>query len=247
MNTHTGAGDKHNLPVGSPANNLTQLKNIDDEDDDENDGDAVEFYFEEGLPVEEGSNLDKKKTGSAASFDEKDELLGENVSETVVKKENAQKTFARSLSTSSNTTSNTTTNNKTGKSQFYFPKSEQKESTSTQQAASGDLASGITLLPKHVYKEKYLHGLHNVTCVYTSSRLNTDSLKPDNVYVVGKLLLTNFKLIFMPYQDKGEDRLFTVDSRLELFGHAKNSPLEVVIPLSFIYEVRACEYRSYDL
>jgi len=165
--------------------------------------------------------------------------------------------------TSSNTTNNNNNNNnnnnipngtkngvnKKGKSQFYLP--DNAESTNefanthhsyTQHSSISDLFHGLTMLPKNVFKEKPIAGLHNVTCVYSSDYFNVNTLRADCVNVTGRLLLTNFKLAFLPYPVKYDaNKLFNVDHRLELFRNT-HSPLDFVIPLSYIYDIKGCKF-----
>jgi len=138
--------------------------------------------------------------------------------------------------------------NKTGKSQFYLPDNIESNTTSrnnsySQHSSISDLFNGLTLLPKHVFKEKPIAGLHNVSCVYSSNSLNVNTLRTDNVCIPGRLLLTNFRLAFLPYFPCKYDasKIFMADRRLELFRNT-HSPLDLVIPLSFVHDIKACKF-----
>jgi hypothetical protein len=138
--------------------------------------------------------------------------------------------------------------NKTGKSQFYLPDNIESNTTSrnnsySQHSSISDLFNGLTMLPKNVFKEKPIAGLHNVSCVYSSNSLNVNTLRTDNVCIPGRLLLTNFKLAFLPYSPCKYDasKIFMADRRLELFRNT-HSPLDFVIPLSFVHDIKACKF-----
>ena len=250
VESHENKLKSPHLPFKKINNYIT---NIDDEEDIEPEIDLVDgdhYFYEDTNLSEENYNLEKKKSLSLGSFDEKDELISENETQ---KAFSPTKVLARSISSGLNAASDlspspekplnetkSVAGGKTGKSQFYLPDIEQKNVSYLQQTVN-ELFSGLTLLPKHVFKEKFVFGLHNVTCIYSTAHLNVNTLRTENVSVHGKLLLTNFKLAFLPYQNKYDTKIFTVDPRLELFRN-DHSPLDLVIPLSFVYDIKACKY-----
>ena len=105
----------------------------------------------------------------------------------------------------------------------------------------------LDFLEKCDFDEKILIHINNVSCLSETSnflhskesKTSMDGLK--NLF--GKLILTSYRLLFLPYHyddriDLGS--LFSSDPNLQLFNN-KSSPLAVVIPLSFIYEIKASE------
>jgi hypothetical protein len=62
--------------------------------------------------------------------------------------------------------------------------------------------------------------------------------------------LTNFKLVFIPYEQEDIEneslKVFTVDTRLNMFANKTNSnrQLDIVIPLGFVYDIKASSISS---
>ena len=97
--------------------------------------------------------------------------------------------------------------------------------------------------------EKYIFDLENVNCVFSlSSQLmpeNVKEIKNANARVKGRLILTSYRLLFVacdPEKMNKADSLFDVDKRLLLFNCQKLD-FSVVINLASIYEIRACKKR----
>lgn len=112
------------------------------------------------------------------------------------------------------------------KSKFYVQDDENRQSTE---------------FKKFFNNERLLYTLHNVTSFYSSSVLTSNSHKEtsvDTIKVKGKLMLTNFQLLFIP--NKKHLRVCELDERcLSLFNH--EMPLSFVLPLTFIYELKTCK------
>ena len=116
------------------------------------------------------------------------------------------------------------------RSKFYVQDDENRQSTE---------------FKKFYQNERLLFTLHNVTSFYSSSVLTSNSHKEtsvDTIKVKGKLMLTNFQLLFIP--NKKHLRVCELDERcLSLFNH--EIPLSFVLPLTFIYELKTCKYFSH--
>ncbi len=111
-----------------------------------------------------------------------------------------------------------------GKSKFYFP--------------PNDSADGSTQYQKLFTNEYLVFTLENVVCICS----NNDSLSENPSFQVkGKLILTNFQLVFIPnfIQSDSESQ----DERyLSLFNHERIFSL--VIPLTFIHELKTCNLQN---
>lgn len=249
--------------------NANEIENLEEYSDDYYNGDNDDYIHYEDTIEDVPNILDKKKSLSLGSFDEKDELLAnENdlLTQQKIVSASSSKSFVRSISSGLNAANdlsppNINVNNinlnngknssKKGKSQFYLPDSTDSNDgytstqlSYTQHSSTSDLFNGLTMLPKNIFKEKPIAGLHNVTCVYSTNYLDLNTLRADCVNVSGRLLLTNFKLAFLPYPVKYDsNKLFTVEHQLELFRNT-HSPLDFVIPLSFVYDIKACKLNA---
>ena len=247
------------LSPSSSYTNIKNLKNIDDEDVEDE-----ELYYITDDVIEEESSMKKNASsdGLAASFDEKDELISDNFVITDLSKEDAaqlelnRQKVEFNRSTSSNldksidsdqslsdalkfTPVQAGSDGRTGKSQFYVPKTNELPSfMSKEQIADVDFKQ--LFLAEHIYEEKTVCELNNISCWYSSSRLNVE-LRPRTETVHGRLVLTNYKLVFIPNPEHINQTLFNLEPRLELFKHPRY-PFFVCIPLSFIYDIRACKY-----
>lgn len=90
--------------------------------------------------------------------------------------------------------------------------------------------------------ERIIDSLSNIACFYSSNILDSESLKDvssDSIKIKGKLMLTTFQLIFIPYVNQINSKLANLDdSILSLFVN-KVHPFSFVIPLSLIYEIKS--------
>jgi hypothetical protein len=246
--------------------NASEIENLEENSYEYYNGDNDDYIHYEDTIEDMPNILDKKKSLSLGSFDEKDELLAnENdlLTQQKIVSASSSKSFVRSISSGLNaandlTPPNLNVNNinlnngkngsKKGKSQFYLPDSTDSnigynstQLSYSQHSSMSDLFNGLAMLPRNIFKEKPIVGLHNVTCVYSTNYLDPNTLRADCVNVPGRLLLTNFKLAFLPYAVKYDsNKLFTVDHKLELFRNT-HSPLDFVLPLSFVYDIKACK------
>lgn len=118
-----------------------------------------------------------------------------------------------------------------GKSKFYF----------------ADNASDSTSNHKSEFNQFYTNDnliftLNNVVCLYSSSILRSTLVKntsTDTIKVKGKLILTNYQLIFLP--NKHRITFCELDEDcLSLFNNDNLGSF--VIPLSFIYELKTCKF-----
>lgn len=99
--------------------------------------------------------------------------------------------------------------------------------------------STFDLLDKLDFDERVIAQLPNVSCLCDLN--TTSSTKDSSVNINGRLVLTNFRLQFMPYySDDAIDlsRIFTIERSLLLFN-TRSSQLAVFIPLTFIFDIRA--------
>ncbi len=156
-----------------------------------------------------------------ADFDEKNELTcTEQRSETA----NSQYSEENISISNSSVDVNESLSEKTkvnitrGKSKFYFPPDESAEGS----AEYGKLFTN----------ECMLYTLENVDCLCSTNR-DTPGIR-----VKGKLILTNFQLVFIP-NAKELDVENLEESYLSLFTHERYS--SSVIPLTFIHELKACK------
>jgi hypothetical protein len=245
------AMDKSKLSPSSSYTNIKNLKNIDDEDVEDE-----ELYYIGDDMIEEESSMKKNASsdGLAASFDEKDELIADNFIITDLTKSKQNVEFNRSISSNMDksvdsdqdvsdalkfTPVQASGDVRAGKSQFYVPKTSELPSYNFKEQAV-DVDYKQMFLPEHIYEEKVIIELNNITCLYSSSKLNVE-LKTKTESVHGRLILTNYKMVFIPNQEHINQMLFNPDARLSLFKHPKY-PYSIFIPLSFIYEIRACKY-----
>ena len=212
-------------------------ENNDDDDDEYNDDDYNEGDFDEKDELEvaltkmELSNTVKpdmynKNNDLNTSYDSMDALGNDEV--------DSQLSNARQLKS---VPKNNPYNN-TGKSTFYFA-----ESPSESVRISTEEDNDLVYLPKSYFDEKLVFSLKNVNCVYSTTYRN------DIPNVCGKLLLTNYRLIFLPYEADKQNidaeiwsKVFVIDKRLQLFNHKKLISA-IIIPYAFIYELRACKYK----
>ena len=92
--------------------------------------------------------------------------------------------------------------------------------------------------------EVFVMKIEKVGCIYSSSVLKStinDDLKyltTDCITIHGKLVLTNFQIIFMAF-DEDLKRLAEFNEQLYLFNCKNNCSFS--IPLASIYEIRACK------
>ncbi|CAF0789872.1 unnamed protein product [Brachionus calyciflorus] len=130
----------------------------------------------------------------------------------------------------------------TGKSKFFIPK--------VNSSTNVPLTKELNLELREIFDEKILHKMDNVSCLFSeNSCLNNSHLikEPRNgsVYLDGKLLLTNFRLIFLPDQNQNHtdtSKIFKIDKRLNLFNYT--NAYIVSIPLVSIYEIKASSSSS---
>jgi hypothetical protein len=83
-------------------------------------------------------------------------------------------------------------------------------------------------------EENILLRLNNIFCLFPA---NNQSEEHD-IQVQGRLLLTNFQLVFIAAKPCKNVNELNLDS-LSLFNHEK--PLSFVIPIKSIYEIRTCK------
>lgn len=115
-------------------------------------------------------------------------------------------------------------------------------STYSVRSPAVDETPKFDLLDKLDYDERVIASVSKVSCLCDMNRgVSYASTKERNVYVNGRLVLTNFRLQFVPYHpDDAIDlgRVFTVERNLLLFA-AKSSQMAVFIPLTHIFDIRA--------
>lgn len=106
----------------------------------------------------------------------------------------------------------------------------------------------FTFLDKLDYDERVLMQIANVGCLCDLSRGMHSSSKEVTVNLNGRLVLTTYRLQFIPtHTDDAIDpnRVFSIDRNLLLFA-CKQSQFSLSIPLTFIFEIRASKrYRIY--
>lgn len=97
-------------------------------------------------------------------------------------------------------------------------------------------------LDKLDFDERSVGQLEGVLCMCDSNRGLQYSSKDTRPFLLpGRLVLTNYRLQFLPYECDNMSDLFAVDRTLHLFN-TKSSKWAVCIPLTFIYEVRASKF-----
>lgn len=105
----------------------------------------------------------------------------------------------------------------------------------------------LGFLSKLYYDEKYIYDLKDVECVcsVTNQPPSTnyrEAKEAKNILykLSGRLILTSYRLVFVPVGNMHTKShiLFEPDKRLEIFKCDK-LPYSVVIPLTYIYEIRA--------
>ncbi|RNA28581.1 Myotubularin-related 10-B [Brachionus plicatilis] len=124
-----------------------------------------------------------------------------------------------------------------GKSQFYFPNI--PSSSNLPNLADPDLE------PVENLDEKLMSEINNVLCLKSENTFLNGSpqskdIRNKSVYMDGRLILTNYRLVFVPLDDQviKENSLFCVDKRLQLFHHKILHTIS--IPLASIHEIKAC-------
>lgn len=232
----------NSINLKSIVSDITHTK--DDEQDDQTESD----YYIDGQADEDPEN----------DFDEKDELAEENTlkynpanydrdlsfdssfKEHDNEELDSNSTTSRIYSTNDNFTK---AENSTGKSKFYFPTDAKLPLSTNNQQIIDD--SDFDLLSRLYYEEKFIFDLKNVSCLYSSSQShcmapNSKEMKTNNTYLDGRLILTTFRLMFIPYQENiNANKLFKPEKRLHLFNH--KLPFTIVVPLTSIFELRACK------
>ena len=84
--------------------------------------------------------------------------------------------------------------------------------------------------------EKLVMSLPTVKCFYSSVDLN-DQNRYDELVIKGKLILTTFKLQFIPhsYEDKSYSKCYSFKKQYFKYWNEND------IPLTFIYGIYACK------
>lgn len=130
----------------------------------------------------------------------------------------------------------------TGKSQFYFPNV--FSLLNLPGLADPDLESLENL------DEKFVAELRNVMCLKSENNfLNSSHISKDirnnSVFQDGRLILTNYRLVFVPLSNQPikESSLFIADKRLHLFQHKIAHTIS--IPLACIHEIKACKILGF--
>ncbi len=68
-----------------------------------------------------------------------------------------------------------------------------------------------------------------------------------SVDIKGKLMLTPFQLVYIPYTNQIDSKIALIDENtLCLFGN-RMQPFSFAIPLTFIYEIKTRKYNLCDL
>jgi hypothetical protein len=234
-------GKLSNIVRANNQNEQENDENNDDDDEEYNDDDYNEGDFDEKDELEvalnkmELSNTNKSDSYNNnnnknlnASLESMDALYNDEV-DSQMSNEKQLKSIPKNYSY-----------NNTGKSTFYFA-----ESASESVRITTEEDNDLVYLPKSYFDEKLVFSLKNVNCVYSTTHRN------DIPNVCGKLLLTNYRLIFLPYEADKQNidseiwlKMFVIDKRLQLFNHKKFNSA-IIIPYAFIYELRACKYRFF--
>jgi hypothetical protein len=233
-------GKLSNIVRTNNQNEQDNEENNDDDDEEYNDDDYNEGDFDEKDELEvaltkmelsntkkpDNLNNNSSNTNLNASYDSMDALDNDEV--------DSKLSDAKQLKSISKSYSH----NNTGKSTFYFA-----ESASESVRITTEEDNDLVYLPRSYFDERLVFSLKNVNCVYSTTNRN------DIPNVCGKLLLTNYRLIFLPYEADKQNidaeiwsRMFVIDNRLQLFNHKKLISA-IIIPYAFIYELRACKYR----
>jgi hypothetical protein len=232
--------------------NIQQVEDSLDEEDPDLDKYEDNFYIDEDV----NDYASEEKPDLYANFDEKEEIIDEAENFLAVRpksadildqKENSSSYLSheQNVQKSSNPdfsklvqTENLLNNRHRSKSAL----SEQQPIITTLEQDFDEL----DFFQKSEYDEKILIHLNNVSCLCdTNNVLHSKENKTTmdtNKYLNGKLILTSYRLLFLPYHsdDKINDlnSLFIIDRNLQLFNN-KSSMLAFVIPLSFIYDIKA--------
>lgn len=130
----------------------------------------------------------------------------------------------------------------TGKSQFYFPNVFSLSNLPS--LADPDLE------PLENLQEKFVAELRNVMCLKSENNfLNSSHLSKEirnnSVYHDGRLILTNYRLVFVPLTNQPikESSLFIADKRLHLFHHKIDHTISIA--LTSIHEIKACKIMGF--
>jgi hypothetical protein len=156
------------------------------------------------------------------NFDEKEELEIDSKTSALLARFDEKCSVRSSSDSSSKNCPNTDQldNVKISKSQFYLQPSPTRKS-------SDQIDYDLNYLPNYVYDEKFIIGLNNVCCLYSTNESETFTIP-------GRLLLTTYRIAFLPYEK--DNRLFEVDKQVKLFAHS--NPLAIDIPFTFIYSIK---------
>lgn len=222
---------------------------IDDEVDEEDgavpesqqtadvDQDELEFYIDEELVDDNNNNT---TPNPADEFDEKDELL-----ETPLSDANST---SRKKSTDVQDGRPRVASDLTGVQSEYPLKSSPSQSIAyveDDQAAAN--SPSFELLDKIDFDERIVMQLDNVTCLFDinqGSQLNRETGNTQtSACMVGRLVLTTYRLQFVPYRTNEKidpNKFLTMDRNLLLFSN-KSSRFAIFIPLTFIFEIKACK------
>lgn len=201
--------------------------------------DLDEIYIDEAL-VDDNNNPEDVNTN--ADFDEKDELLNVPLDENMIMRKKSIDTVASrpSLVVPNYAPSRTTTD----LSVYRSPASSGGGLSSAYNLPDGLKRSAtFDYLDKSDFDERNIGQISDVFCMCDANRglqySKESGARPR--LLPGRLVLTNYRLQFLPYECENMNDVFSVDPSLQLFN-TKSSKWAICIPLTFIYDIRASEY-----
>ena len=174
---------------------------IDYDDEEENEEEYEErFNMNENFDEKEELEVDAKTSALLARFDEKCSVQSSS--------DSSSKNYSHT---------DQLDNAKISKSQFYLQSSPTRKS-------SDQIDYDLNYLPNYVYDEKFVIGLNNVCCLYSTNESETFTIP-------GRLVLTTYRIAFLPYEK--DNRLFAVDKQVKLFAH------------TFIYSIKGGKQKKF--
>lgn len=224
--------------TSSFGDTFKNLPNIDDEMNDEDDESESDYGERMSRLV---CSIDDAGGDDAAETEVKDQDILE--AQRLEQKRNEKKTLNEANQNESSADENDEKfdDANTGKSHFFL--SSKQETEPVMNSSNEQNEFNFTRLYEN---ERVIDSLSNIVCLYSSNVMASESLKDVSSHAIkvkGKLMLTSFQLVFIPYENQIDSRIAQLDdSILSLFTN-RLYPFSFVIPLTFIYEIRSSKLR----
>jgi hypothetical protein len=246
--------DRTRNGINSFQQGIQNIPNIDDDFDIDGDYEVCDYDYGEDKAMTKINGYDQEN--------EEDELAETNISDLHLKeaetlqrkltgtrqKENESLHSAGSfeganpaVAVVNDEEKNNLKKSRSSKSQFYVSQDElgpELEPEPVQILQSADLVEYS--FEKLYENETVKDSLTSVTCLCSCK----DHMSVD---IKGKLMLTPFQLVYIPYTNQIDSKIALIDENtLCLFGN-RMQPFSFAIPLTFIYEIKTRKYNLCDM